>query len=49
MRVRMVVLFGTCTVDEFHFAEAAAPARVLLSHDTDMLTIAVRWQSAGLG
>ena len=35
------------TTDEVHFAEAADLQRILLSHDTDMLNIAVRWQSEG--
>lgn len=37
------------TVDEVHFSEAAHLHRVLLSHDTDMLGITVRWQSEGRG
>jgi Domain of unknown function (DUF5615) len=35
------------TTDEIHFAEAASLRRVMLSHDSDMLAIAVRWQAEG--
>ena len=46
--VRGIDVHPPGTIDEVHFAEAADLCRVLLSHDTDMLTIAVHWQSEGL-
>lgn len=35
------------TPDEVHFAEAARLGMLLLSHDSDMLGIAVQWQEQG--
>ncbi|MCU0725080.1 MAG: DUF5615 family PIN-like protein [Planctomycetes bacterium] len=46
--VRGIDVHPPGTADEVHFGEAAHLRRVLLSHDTDMLAIAVRWQAGGL-
>ena len=35
------------TDDEVHFQTAVDQDRVLISHDTDMLVIAARWQAEG--
>jgi hypothetical protein len=35
------------TPDETHFVTAAGLDRILVSHDTDMLAIAARWQAEG--
>lgn len=45
--VRGVDVHPPGTIDEVHFEEAASLRRILLSHDTDMLSIAVRWQAGG--
>ena len=45
--VRAIDTHPAGTEDEVHFQTATDQGRVLVSHDTDMLVLAARWQTDG--